>query len=389
MTKKRVIIVGGGPAGLMTASQLANSECEVILIDHKATIGRKFLVAGDGGFNLTHFEGIDTFLEKYDSDWIRNAVRQFDSTAFRNFLDEIGVPTIIGSSGKVFPVEDLKPIDVLNAWKESLSPNIRIQTNTRLIDFTNDAIVVEREGLREEMPFDVLVLALGGGSWSKTGSDGTWVELFQSKEITVSPFRSSNSGVVLYENWLSTLEGKILKNVVVSCGDQQCSGDIVCTSYGLEGKPVYAVNRELSKQEKPQLTIDFKPQIQLNKITEVLQKAKSPTLGLKELKLGEVAVFWLKNFVSKEKFTTPKELAKLIKAFPIGIKGFRPLDEVISTAGGVNTEELSESGSLNKFPNVFCAGEMINWDAPTGGYLIQGCVSSGYVVGRAIVELEM
>lgn len=256
--------------------------------------------------------------------------------------------------------------------------------NMRVIDFSQSSLTVESDGKKEEIPFDYLVLALGGGSWEKTGSDGKWIELFQAKNIAVSPLKASNSGIVLYENWLGDLAGKILKNVVVSCNDQSCSGDLVCTEYGLEGKPVYAVNRALREQEKPQISIDFKPQVSAEKILAILKKAKSPSLGLKELKLGEVAVFWIKNFVSKEKFMNPKELTKLIKQFPIGIKGFRPLDEVISTAGGVETSELDEYGSLKQFPNVFCAGEMINWDAPTGGYLIQGCVSSGYVAGKTI-----
>lgn len=387
MNQKRVLIVGGGPAGLMAASQLTDTDCEIIVIDQKPTVGRKFLVAGDGGFNLTHSEGSDLFLEKYDCDWIKNTVHRFDSVSFREFLASIGVPTIIGSSGKVFPAENLKPIDVLNSWKRFLEGKVEFLTNTRLIDFSSNELTVESKSATKKIPFDFLVLALGGGSWSKTGSDGKWMELFRSKNIEVTDFKASNSGVVLYENWLGDLTGKILKNVVVSCGNLSCSGDVVCTEYGLEGKPIYAVNRTLREQEKPQLLVDFKPQFDQKKITGILRKAKNPTQGLKDLKLGEIAVFWLKHFVSKEKFMNPDELSKLIKRFPVGIKGFRPLDEVISTAGGVLTAELDESGQLKQFPNVFCAGEMIDWDAPTGGYLIQGCVSSGYVVGAAITEI--
>jgi uncharacterized flavoprotein (TIGR03862 family) len=383
---KRVVIVGGGPAGLMAAAQLLKSNCEILILDQKASVGRKFLVAGDGGFNLTHSETPSEFREKYDSDWIKQVVRQFSNKDWIKFLRQIGVETTVGSSGKIFPANTIKPIQVLNAWKQFLEPRVQFVLNTRFINFDQKQVEVEREGKVEKMDFDYLVLALGGKSWSVTGSDGLWTSVFENKGIALSPFQASNSGLVLYENWLGDLEGKILKNIHVSCGDQSCSGDLVCTGYGLEGKPVYAINGALRKMEKPVFKVDLKPQMPLQKVFEVLKKAKNPSQGLKELKLGEVAVFWIKNFVSKQRFLDPKELAKVIKEFPIGIKGFRPIEEVISCAGGVADSEISETGELNQFPGVFVAGEMIDWDAPTGGYLIQGCVSSGYVSGKTIAK---
>lgn len=381
---KRVIIIGGGPAGLMAATQLLKSNCEILLLDQKASVGRKFLVAGDGGFNLTHSETQSEFREKYDSDWIKQAVRQFSNKDWIKFLKQIGIETKVGSSGKIFPEDAIKPIQVLNAWKQLLEPRVQFMLNTRFVDFDEKQVEVERDGKLEKIDFDYLVLALGGKSWPVTGSDGFWTSVFEQKGIALNPFQASNSGLVLYENWLGDLEGKILKNIRVSAGNQSCSGDLVCTSYGLEGKPAYAINGSLRKMEKPVFNVDLKPQMTLQKVFEVLKKAKNPSQGLKELKLGEVAIFWIRNFVSKQRFLDPKELAKAIKEFSIGIKGFRPIEEVISCAGGVSDAEISESGELNKFPNVFVAGEMIDWDAPTGGYLIQGCVSSGYVAGKAI-----
>lgn len=381
---KRVIIIGGGPAGLMAATQLLKSDCEILLLDQKASVGRKFLVAGDGGFNLTHSETQSEFREKYDSDWIKQAVRQFSNKDWIKFLKQIGIETKVGSSGKIFPEDAIKPIQVLNAWKQLLEPRVQFMLNTRFVDFDEKQVEVERDGKLEKIDFDYLVLALGGKSWPVTGSDGLWTSVFEQKGIALNPFQASNSGLVLYENWLGDLEGKILKNIRVSAGNQSCSGDLVCTSYGLEGKPAYAINGALRKMEKPVFNVDLKPQMTLQKVFEVLKKAKNPSQGLKELKLGEVAIFWIRNFVSKQRFLDPKELAKAIKEFSIGIKGFRPIEEVISCAGGVSDAEISESGGLNKFPNVFVAGEMVDWDAPTGGYLIQGCVSSGYVAGKAI-----
>lgn len=368
----------------MAATQLLKSDCEILLLDQKASVGRKFLVAGDGGFNLTHSETPSEFREKYDSEWIRQAVRQFSNKDWIKFLKQIGIDTKVGSSGKIFPEDAVKPIQVLNAWKQLLEPKVQFLLNTRFVDIDESEVEVERNGKLEKIHFDYLVLALGGKSWPVTGSDGFWTTVLEQKGIVLNPFQPSNSGLVLYENWLGDLEGKILKNIRVFCGNQSCSGDLVCTSYGLEGKPAYAVNGALRKMEKPVFKVDLKPQMTQQKIFEVLKKAKNPSQGLKELKLGEVAIFWIRNFVSKQRFLDPKELAKAIKEFSIGIKGFRPIDEVISCAGGVADSEISESGELNKFPNVFVAGEMIDWDAPTGGYLIQGCVSSGYVSGKAI-----
>jgi uncharacterized flavoprotein (TIGR03862 family) len=381
---KRVVIIGGGPAGLMAATQLLKSDCEILLLDQKASVGRKFLVAGDGGFNLTHSENKLELMEKYDSDWMKQAVRTFPNKDFIKFLKQIGIETKVGSSGKIFPEDEIKPIQVLNAWKQHLEGRVQFQLNCRFVNFEENELTFEREGKSEKITFDYLILALGGKSWPVTGSDGVWTQIFEEKGISLTPFQPSNSGLVLYDNWLSDLEGKILKNIRASCGNQSCSGDLVCTSYGLEGKPAYAINGALRKMEKPVFKVDLKPQMNTEKVLEILKKAKNPSQGLKELKLGEVAIFWIKNFVSKERFLNPKELAKAIKEFPIGIKGFRPIEEVISCAGGVSDTEISESGELNKFPNVFVAGEMIDWDAPTGGYLIQGCVSSGYTSGRAI-----
>ncbi len=368
----------------MAAAQLLKSDCEILILDQKASVGRKFLVAGDGGFNLTHSETPSEFRDKYDSDWIKQTIRQFSNKDFIRFLKLLGIETKIGSSGKIFPEDELKPIQVLNAWKEYLEPKVQFVLNARFLNFDEKQVEIEREGKTEKIDFDYLVLALGGKSWPVTGSDGAWTTVFEQKGIALNPFEASNSGLVLYENWLGDLEGKILKNIRTSCGNQSCSGDLVCTSYGLEGKPAYAINGALRKMEKPVFKVDLKPQMALEKVFEVLKKAKNPSQGLKELKLGEVAVFWIKNFVSKERFLNPKELAKVIKEFPIGIKGFRPIDEVISCAGGVADTEISEFGELHQFPNVFVAGEMIDWDAPTGGYLIQGCVSSGYVAGKRI-----
>lgn len=383
-SKKTVLIVGGGPAGMMAATKLLDSDCKVVIADQKGSIGRKFLVAGDGGFNLTHSEPIDSFVEKYDNSWIKGCVSRYSNADFIQFLHEIGVPTIVGSSGKIFPEESIKPVQVLNAWKVILNEKVEFKLGWRFVDFNERVATFEADSGMELLRFDYMVLALGGRSWSVTGSDGQWAELLAKKEVKLIPFQASNSGLELENEWLEGIEGQIIKNVLVSSNGLSCRGDVVCTKYGLEGKPIYAVNRGVRECASPRIQIDFKPQFSLEQVEYVLNNAATPSDGLKALKLSRVAIRWIKQSLTKEVFTDRAQLAKALKNFEIPVKGFRPIDEVISTVGGIAVEEIYESGQLKKYRRVYCCGEMVDWDAPTGGYLIQGCVSSGWVVGQSI-----
>jgi len=371
---------------MMAATKLLDSDCKVVIADQKGSIGRKFLVAGDGGFNLTHSEPIDSFVEKYDNAWIKGCVLRYTNADFIHFLHEIGVPTIVGSSGKIFPEEFIKPVQVLNAWKVILNEKVDFKLGWRFVDFNERVATFEADSGMELLRFDYMVLALGGRSWSVTGSDGQWAELLAKKEVKLIPFQASNSGLELENEWLEGIEGQIIKNVLVSSNGLSCRGDVVCTKYGLEGKPIYAVNRGVRECASPRIQIDFKPQFSLEQVEYVLNKAATPSDGLKALKLSRVAIRWIKQSLTKEVFTDRAQLAKALKNFEIPVKGFRPIDEVISTVGGIAVEEIYESGQLKKYRRVYCCGEMVDWDAPTGGYLIQGCVSSGWVVGQSIAN---
>lgn len=383
-----VVIVGGGPAGLMAAVRLCQTPVRITLIDHKQAPGRKLLVAGDGGFNLTHSEDLPAFLEKYDCEWIRNCVRQFTPEDFRVWLKSIGIETRVGSSGKIFPLEGIKPIQVLNSWLGALDENkVRKRFRTKMTGFDQTTLTIERDGQRETLKYDYLVLALGGASWSKTGSDGSWLELFREKGIPVLPFQSGNSGLELpYGEWLRQYEGTILKNIRLKAGNVVVAGDCVISSYGLEGKPAYAVNRPLRSSDFKGLTIDFKPQSDIVSLTEVIRQSKNVREAFRKMKIPDAVYDLFRENLSKDQFTNPDVLAASIRGFEIRVSGLRPLDEVISTVGGVALEALDPSGRLVHLENVYCCGEMIDWDAPTGGYLIQGCVSSGFVVGQTISE---
>jgi len=386
MKKPRVVIVGGGPAGLMAATQLVGLQFDITVVDHKSAVGRKFLVAGDGGFNLTHSESEDLFVEKYDQPLVKEWVRRFTATDFREWLSVIGIETVVGSSGKVFPLPETKPIYVLNAWLNYLKQHpIQWKLTTQLVDFNAKEIILQQGDLQETLAYDYLVLALGGASWKKTGSDGNWFGLLQSKGIKLVPFQSGNSGLELdLPDWLKQHEGSIVKNVRLSIDGLSVPGDLVITTYGIEGKPVYAVNRALRNSNFKGLLIDFKPQLSLEKVVAVIARGPSIRAAFSALKVPPIVYSWLKEVLSKEAFIEPEILGRAVKSFAPQIRGLRPLDEVISTVGGIAVDELDENGRLIQFERVYCCGEMIDWDAPTGGYLIQASVASGYVVGKAI-----
>lgn len=381
-------IIGGGPAGLMAATQLIDAGFQVTIVDHKPAVGRKFLVAGDGGFNLTHSEPLEQFTERYNNPFPKKWVRNFSPDDFRSFLDVIGIPTFIGSSGKVFPQEGIKPIEVLRAWTDVLTKKgVRWLLKNRLVDFSEHVIRLKEREQINEYRYDYLIFAMGGASWKMTGSDGLWLELFKEKKIPVVPFQSGNSGLVLYPSaWLSKNEGQIIKNIRLNCDTVSVPGDLVVTAYGLEGKPAYAVNGVLRLNGFQNLTIDLKPQFPFEKVLEIVKSQPTVRKAWSKLSLSEAMYDVLRETTGKDDFTNPEKLAHWIKAFPVEVAGLRPLDEVISTVGGVAMTAIDENGKLHAFNRAYCCGEMLDWDAPTGGYLIQACVSSGCAVGKAIIS---
>jgi len=386
MDSQTAIIIGTGPSGLMAGTILVRNGWKVIFFDHNKAPARKFLVAGHGGFNLTNNESLDQFVLRYDCALIRNAVKKFTKDDFIKFLKEIGIETFVGSSGKIFPVKGIKPIQVLKCWIDFLeSHGATFNYSSELIDFSEETVVTNQKGKILNSNFGVLILALGGASWKKTGSSGEWKKLLEKKGIECKPFEAGNSGIVC-KNWneLKPKEGKHIKNCRIFSANNYKEGDIVITQFGLEGAPVYALNPQFRSGEN--VYIDFKPMLSRRQVFEKLVQSKSSSEGLRNLKLSNEVVSIFKNQLSKEEFLDRARLTEHIKSFLIPFKEFRPIDEVISTKGGVSLSELDEHFQLKKFPGIFCIGEMVDWDAPTGGYLIQGCVSSGYVSGKFILD---
>ncbi len=385
MSKPPIVIVGTGPAGLIAAQQLAIKGFEVHIYEQNKAAARKFLVAGHGGFNLTHSEDIDTFIRNYDKIEIQRIVKYFNNKATVEWLDKLGIPTFIGSSGKVFPAKGIKPIHVLQAILTKLADaGIKIHYGHRMVDFNQREVTFVHQDECIQIPYYKLILGLGGGSWSKTGSDAKWVDLLKSKGIQVNALQSANSGLNTKDKFY-TLAGQVLKNIQLKFAGHEKSGEIVFTSYGIEGAPVYYLNRFLRKSSFPnQLFLDLKPAYTVASIEKVLENKGNVTSILRDrLKFSQTTIQLLR-FLDKETYTDSGKLASAIKNFPIEVVSFRPIDEVISTAGGVSFEELSNSLELIKYPHVFCVGEMLDWEAPTGGYLLQACFSSGVWVADNI-----
>lgn len=346
-----------------------------------------FLVAGNGGFNLTHSEEIDSFLKKYDAPEIREIVNNFDNQKVIQWLSSLEITTYVGSSGKIFPTKNFKPIQVLKAWLDRLENlGVVFHYENSFLDFDRNFVYLKNRDEHLKVKYSRLILALGGGSWKKTGSDAKWVETLTKKNIDITPLQSANSGYNTPEIF-HQLQGQYLKNIEVSFQEIHKTGEIVFTKYGVEGSPVYYLNRFTRKHEFP-LTIhlDLKPNLSEAEILEAFNGTEKISQILKrKLKLSTTAINLVKT-LDKESYLDIENLAKTIKYFPVEVLSFRPIDEVISTSGGVSFPALNLSLELKDFPNVFCAGEMIDWEAPTGGYLLQACFSTGFFVGNAVAD---
>lgn len=373
-----VHIVGAGPAGLMAAQQYAQQGNDVVVYDHKLAAARKFLVAGHGGFNLSHSEPIADFIEKYNSERIKEIVQIFNNQDTVTWLRSIGVPTYVGSSRKIFPQKGIKPIEVLQRWLDQLRKlNVEFKYGYCLEDFDSQKMIFSTTEGIEELVYERAVFALGGKSWPKTGSDGKWIDVFHRKGITVKDIGSSNSGFDLSVRY-PELEGQALKNIRLFNAQAEKYGELVFTDYGIEGASVYYLNRFVRSRAFPQeLFIDLKPSFDEGRIKSLFTGERIVDVLKRKLRLEPAKITLLKT-INKNLYTQPEKITSIIKKFPLELKGFRPIEEVISTHGGVAWEEINHDLSLKKFPRIQCCGEMLDWDAPTGGYLLQACFATGY-----------
>ncbi|WP_426063989.1 NAD(P)/FAD-dependent oxidoreductase [Flavobacterium sp. DSP2-3-1] len=384
--KKTVSIIGGGPAALILAALLDCQKFNVTIYEKNKTLGRKFLVAGKGGFNLTHSEPIAELIARYTPPhFLEKALLDFDNDDFRKWIGTIGIPTYIGSSKRVYPESGIKPITVLNAILDVLDKQgVTIQFQHTWTGWTsNDAVVFNSD---TAIKSDYTIFAMGGGSWKVTGSDGTWLELFERENIPVIPFQSSNCAyrVDWSEDFILEHEGSPLKNIAISCLNKKQKGEAVITRFGLEGNAIYSlspqIRKELQSQQKAIVFLDMKPTLSsddlLQKIKKSTFKKTSETLQ-KEIKLSPAQIGLLKKYLSKETYLNPELLAQNIKNLSIEITESALLNDAISTTGGIQLNAVDENFQLKDKKSNYCIGEMLDWDAPTGGYLLQACFSMG------------
>ena len=394
----KIAIIGGGPAGLRAAEVAAAGGASVTLYDAKPSVGRKFLVAGRGGLNLTHAEPRERFTARYTGaeqppDFWTSLLAEFDADALRQWAAGLGVETFAATSGRVYPRE-MKAAPLLRRWVHRLrEAGVQFALRHRWTGLRAGArwqLDFQVEGKLRVVETDAVILALGGGSWPETGSDGGWVSALENLGVAVAPLTSSNCGWEF--SWpaavLAQAEGQPLKNITARAGETTVAGELLVTKYGLEGGAIYQLGQALRAMAEPELVIDFKP---AHTIAQLVQKlGNCPRNFLAEArsrwKLSDAAYASLENLPGRAPFTSAEALAATVKACALRLSGPRPLAEAISSAGGVRWSELNSSLMIRRRPGIFVAGEMIDWDTPTGGYLMQGCFATGTRAAHGALE---
>ena len=388
MINKKILIVGGGPAGLMAADFASRSGVEVTLADSMPTFGRKFLMAGKSGLNLTMHEDDITFQTRiiHNNTTIEKALEEFGPIEVIEWANSLGIKTFVGSTGRVFPTE-MKASPLLRNWISRLDElGVSRQNRWKLKSISNKVATFETpQGLLNKSA-DGIVLALGGASWPKLGSNGDWKSLFDPAEL--ESFQASNcSFIVKWSIKMSKYFGQPLKSIKLSAGSQSSRGEIIISQKGIEGGGIYSLSAQLKKGED--LILDLLPDWNNDKILKLLTipwgKSSSSNILRKRLKLEPIKQAILREF-AMDVFKEPALLTKSIKSLKIPLNGTGPIKTAISTSGGVKMGSIDENFMLRGRPGIFCAGEMLDWDAPTGGYLITTCLATGRMAGKRAVQ---
>lgn len=400
MNSKQVAIIGAGAAGLMAAEMLSHSaHIQVTVYDSMPSAGRKILMAGKGGLNISHAEDFVKFATRYGKKQNQLApfLKAFTPSDLRAFFLELGIETFVGSSGRVFPKE-MKAAPLLRAWLHRLRERgVTFSMRHRWLGWQNEQLNFDTPTGEKRVKADAVILALGGGSWAKLGSTGAWVEILQAKGVNVQPLKPSNCGfdVELSDFFKKRFAFQPLKNVVLKFGDFAQKGEIMLTENGVEGGLIYAASAllrdEIEKQGRATFQLDLFPDKTHTQLLEKLTKSRGKLstaqfwrrqIGLEDAKAGLV-----REVLPVDLLSSPENVCRVLKKLPLTAIAPRPLDEAISSAGGVAFEELTSELMIKNLPNVFCAGEMLDWEAPTGGYLLTACLATGRAAGLGVLSV--
>ncbi|MGY0791144.1 NAD(P)/FAD-dependent oxidoreductase [Azospirillum argentinense] len=393
-----VAIVGAGPAGLMAAEVIAAAGRSVAVYERMPTPARKLLLAGRGGLNLTHSEALDAFIARYGAQapLFTDLLADLSPADLRDWATGLGIETFVGSSGRVFPVQ-MKASTLVRAWLRRLEGlGVTLHTRHRWLgwDASGALRFLRGDGTETTVAPRATLLALGGASWPRTGSDGAWTELLAARGVDIAPLRPSNMGfeVPWSDHLRERFAGQPVKSVGLAFGDRRLKGEFVITETGIEGGAVYALSAALrdaiEREGWAALTIDLMPDLPESAIAKRLRRRGAESLSTflkKSLSLTGPRAALLREFTPASELSDPAALARHIKGLSMVLTGLRPIERAISTAGGVRLAELDGSLMLTRLPGIFVAGEMLDWEAPTGGYLLQGCFAMGTRVGKGVL----
>jgi uncharacterized flavoprotein (TIGR03862 family) len=400
---KQVAVIGAGPAGLMAAEVLAEGGTAVTIYDAMPSVARKFLMAGRGGLNLTHSEELERFLSRYReaAPFLENAIRAFPPQRLRDWCEVLGEKTFVGSSGRVFP-ESFKASPLLRAWLRRLdTQGVRLALRHRWTGWDGQGrLLFETPHDQLAIEADAVVLALGGASWPRLGSDAAWTRILADNDVVVTPLRPANCGFVVAwsEIFRDRFEGQPLKGIALSFADRTVRGEAIITRDGIEGGAVYALSADLREAIAASgsaiLHIALRPDLAMGELVSRLSarrgKQSLSNVLRKVLQLSPVAIGLLQEAVINAGrqlgSLSADELAKLVNAVPVKLIGTSGLARAISTAGGIAWDELDADFMIKRLPGVFAAGEMLDWEAPTGGYLLQATFATGVAAGRGALR---
>ena len=398
MQIKKVAIIGAGPAGLMTAevlSQLKSTQLEIHVFEQKPSAARKFLMAGKTGLNISHAEPVTQFIQRYDHvEWLKPWVEQWDAKWIQAWMQGLGIESYTGSSGRIFPIE-MKAAPLLRAWlKRLMEQGVKFHYRHQIMNLADNQLTIldQKNQQQFEQKLDAIVLACGAVSWSRLGSDGAWQKWLNADAI--ENFQPSNAGVERkWSSYMQPVFGQPLKRVDAWLDHQQkTQGDIVISHYGLESGLIYKQGRALRTLQKvgqPMiLHLDLLPDQSIEQLTQKLQSSKKQSMSnvWRKAGLDSAKANLVRELVDKSIWQQPEKLAFQIKNLAITLDGFRPIEEAISCAGGVRENALNQHLQLKSNPYVFCCGEMLDWDAPTGGYLLTACFATGRAAGEGVVQ---